>query len=162
MSKVSSIEDLSIRRLTFSYKMLTYRPFNGELLHVKRSWKLKWPKSALFHRNHCSWRAWNASWVVLPSVPWLCDITLCHCVRHLHHLAYISSRGRANWWLKTRHSQPETWWAGWLRRVWVDRSEQTLYSAGGQPEHSHNVSPLSLIIINLEKEPHQPTFRETI
>ena len=33
--KSSSKEDLSIRRLTFSYKMLSYRPFKGAILHVK-------------------------------------------------------------------------------------------------------------------------------
>ena len=49
-------------------------------------------EAPLSHRKHCSL---NASSVVLPLILWLCDITLCHHVTHLHNWCTI--------WLIVRH-----------------------------------------------------------
>ena len=65
----------------------------------KRSWKLQKSRSAptevcVSHIKYCSW---NTSPVIPPSILWLCDITLCHHVTHLHHLCLKTGLAPYNW-----------------------------------------------------------------
>ena len=64
------------RRLTARYSVTEV--FYKGSSSSKRSWMSKRPKSKatgapLSHRKHCSW---NTSSVVLPLIPWLCDIAV--------------------------------------------------------------------------------------
>ena len=89
------------------------------------------------HRKHCSW---NASSVVTPLILWLLDITLCHHVTHLQ-IFTIEIKLTGSW----KHDRAEHWhgeWC-WLRRVWADQSEESVYSGGGslkRQEHEQSVS----------------------
>ena len=63
------------------------------------SWKSKHSKSTPTeappsHRKHCSW---NASSVVLPLTPWLCDIAPCQGVTPVHNLCQAPSLAPKNW-----------------------------------------------------------------
>ena len=75
-------------------------------------------QAPLSHRKHCSR---NASSVVPPLITWLCDITLCHRVTHLHNQFPAATLAYKNCCK-----------CCWLRRVWAIQSEQIIWYLGGR------------------------------
>ena len=69
----------------------------------------------------------NASSVVLPWIPWWCDIILHHHVTHLRNFCLWSEVKLTGSWKQNRAEQKHIELC-WLRDVWADQSEQTGYS----------------------------------
>ena len=85
------------------------------LLSFSVLWNVKSPaptEGLLSHRKHCPL---NASSVLLPLIPWLCDITLRQEVTHLHDLCLATSLAQLLCCCSLY----------WLRRVLADQSEET-------------------------------------
>ena len=74
----------------------------------------------------------------MPLISWLCDITRCHHVTHLHNLYLFAQLFCCCKQL-------------WLRRVWADQSEDTGYSVGSLKETAafeHCCMYTSIVVVN--------------
>ena len=90
-----------------------------KVLKVRKA-KVHTNRSSSLPLNHCTW---NTSLAVPPLIPWLCDVTLCHHITHLHYLCVAASLAHENYfntaalWLLAVLGQACVSWP--IREDWV-------------------------------------------